>query len=161
MAEGVRTPSADHPGMQQVRKVSIPGDLAQADDDPYARQGRHLRSQVRRAVTNLLRQRLVPRRRAPHHRANPCMPQPKPIRCRRSSRLRREPKRMQNRIQEGTGTVSGKRTSGAVGPVGSRCQTKDQKARSRIPKSWHRPRPVRLVNVRPSAHRADRFTVGS
>ncbi len=59
VGEGVEGAARDDAGHDEVGEEAIPGDLAEADDDPYARQVCDLRGEVLGTVADLLGRRLV------------------------------------------------------------------------------------------------------
>jgi hypothetical protein len=65
--------------LKKISEIAVKGDLAKAHHHPNARKSMNLIGQMRSAVTNLLRERFIPRRRTADDRGYPCMAQLKPV----------------------------------------------------------------------------------
>lgn len=145
---------------EQMGNVTVEGDLAETDNDPERPELADLGSEVRTAVANLLRSRLVAGRGATNNRGDPCVTQPQTILARSGVRLIRESGLVKDGVHEMTRTISGEGPSGAVGPMGSRSEAQDKHAGSRISEAGNGSGPINLVLIGAPTSLADALAVG-
>jgi hypothetical protein len=128
---------------------------AQADCNPQIRQKLHLLVKPRRAVTQLFWSRLIAGRGTPHHRADPQVIEPHAIFARRCPGLRREAGLVQNRVEEVSRPVAGKRPSRAVGSMRPRRQAQNHYACVRITERGNGTPPVLPGGICAAPHGGD------
>lgn len=147
--------TGDDAPLQKIGEIAVKGDLAQTYNDANARQSMNLIGKMCGAVTNLLGQRLISRRRAADHRGYPCVAEPEAIVTGDARWLAREAQLVEDGIHEGSGAVPGKRTTGPIGSMGARSEPEDQDACSRIAETGYRARPISLVLIGAAPRLAD------
>ncbi len=128
----------------------IPGNLPQRQNHPLPSKQPPLLIQIRRTIRHLLRQRLIPRRRTPHRRADVTIAQLQPIILPHARRLIRIPRPMQPRIQKIPRPIPGKNPPSPIPPMRRRRESNDPKCRLRISKTSNRPPPILPIHVRTS-----------
>ena len=139
--------ATDNACVQKVREISIEGDLTQADDNADLSKGLNLLGEVLCAVANLLRQWLVAGRGAANDGGDPGMAKFESVVTRDGLGFVGKTEIMENRIHEVPRAVTGKGASGAVGPMGTGSESKDQDAGTGISKARNRTGPIRLVLI--------------
>jgi hypothetical protein len=133
-----------------MRQQTIKRDAAKANHNSQIREQLHLLVKPRRAVAQLLRCRLVSRRRASRHRRDPKPAQLHPIVARNGFRLRREPRLMQHRKQKVARSIASEWPPRAIRSMRSGRQSQSHHACLRIAERWHRPSPILPVHIGPS-----------
>jgi len=103
--------------------------------------------QIRKAVPQLLRRRLVLRRRAAHRRRDEAIAQAHAVVAMRRDGMGREARAMQRRIEKSAGGVAGEGTPGAIAAVRSRCKADEHDARALVAERRHGLAPIGLVRV--------------
>ncbi len=159
MAERIRRSAANRAFREQVREIAVPGNLSQAYHNADSLQQLNLIREVRRAIANLLRQWLVARGRAPHHRGDPGVAQFESVLTGNCSRLVRQCEAMQNWIHKVAGAITGEGPSRAIRSMRTGCQAQNQNSRTRIPEPRHRQRPVFFFGVCLASRSSDCFAV--
>ncbi len=147
VAERVGGPSFDRSFPEQVVQVAIPGDFSETDDDSDFWQGGDLAAEVGGAGADFARSGFVSGRRAPYDRGDVGVAEFEAVLAVGGGGLRGEAERVQDRIQEVAGAVSGERASGAIGAVGA--------------ESWNGACPVFLIDVGAASRLADALAVGT
>jgi hypothetical protein len=137
----------DNAGLQKEGEVAIEGDLAQADDDAYARQGLNFCCKMRCAVTNLLRGRFVSRRGTADDRGDPGMAEFEAVVAGDGGGLVGEAEVVEDGVHEVAGAVAGEDAAGAVGPVGAGSKAEDKDPCSWVAETGDRTSPVGLVLI--------------
>lgn len=125
------------------------------------RQRIELLEQIRKAVPQLFRRRLILRGRTPRRGGDECVAQLEAVVSIGRVGLRREAGTIERRIKERTRGVSGERASGTVAAVRARGETNDHYARPRIAERGHRFAPVLAVAMGALAFARDLRSVGS
>lgn len=132
---------------EKVGEVTVKSDFAETDDDAEMLELANFRGEVRGAVADLLRGGLIAGRSAADNGGDPGVAQLQAIVARCPSRLIGKASLVQDGVHEVAGTISGKRSTGAVGSVGSWSQSEDEDAGTRIAEARNRSRPIDLVLV--------------
>jgi hypothetical protein len=153
--------AADLVGLEHL----VERETSERDDDAEITEQVELLEQVRPAVVDLRRQRLVLRRSASHRRADREAAQLQAVVRVHRRRLIGEPGLEERAHQEAAGAhrvgaVAGEHASGAVGSVRRGRQADDHDARERIAETRYRSRPVLVVDVRAFAHAPHLFAIG-
>lgn len=161
MRKSIERSALDHTGLEQVCQVAIERNLAQADNDPHTRKGFDLCGQVRRAIADLLWSRLVARRSATHHRADPDMAQLQAVVARDCIAMIRQADLMQNGIHEVSRAVTGKRPACPVRSMRAGSQAENQNPCPWIAKARNGTRPVGVVEIGATLHHAKVAAVGA
>ena len=138
-----------HLGAERARRPQrpVPGEGAEGDDHPAARQQLQLALQVGQAVVALLGGRLVGRRRAADDGGDVGVAQPQPVAAPLGLGLVGEAGPVQRRVEPLAGAVAGEHPPGPVGAVGGRRQADDRDPRGGVAEAVQRPRPVVLAAV--------------
>jgi len=126
----------------QDREVRVEGDLAQHDDEPQVCQQLQLTLKIRPAIAQLEGRRLVARRRAVPGGGNPGIGKAQTVVRGRALGPGGETGAVQSAVQEVTGTVSGKHTSGTISAMCGRSQAKNQHPGGRVAERRHGLTPV-------------------
>ena len=143
------------PRPASTRQVESQASLPSVDDHPHAGQRGPLRLEERQAGVELLRRRLVVRRRAAHRGGDPGVAQRQAVAPRLGDREAGEAGGVHRRHQEQAGAIAGEHPAGAVGAVRAGRQADDQQARLGIAEAGQRAAPVGLVAIRGALHRRD------
>ena len=159
VAEGVGGAALDDARGEEVGEVAVPGDLAEADDDFYAREGVDFRGEVAGAVADLLRGGLVARRGAADDRGDAGVAEAEAVVAVGGIGLSGEAGFIEDGVHEVAGAVSGEGAAGAVGSVGSGGEAEDEDAGLFVAEAGDGFGPVLLVDVGAALDAADVFTV--
>src|SRR5580698_1404594 len=130
-----------------MREVTVPGDLAETDDDPDLRQKSDLVGEVRSAGANLFRRGFVTGRRAADYGAYPHAAKPETVIDVRGVWLIGEAGIVEDGIEEVPGAIAREDAAGSIAAVGSGSEAQSQDAGSGIAEARHRPGPVGLIDV--------------
>jgi hypothetical protein len=147
VSEAVGGFPGDDAHLQKIGEVAIKGDLAKAYDHPNARQGLNLIGKMGRAVANLLRQRLISRRRTADDGGYPGVPELEAIIAGDAGWLAGKPQLVENRIHKGSGAVSGERASRPIGAVSAGGKPQNKNAGARVSEAGNGAGPVGLVLI--------------
>ena len=126
MREEVCRPALDCSGLQQLRKIPVPSNFAETDDDPDVRQGVEFGEQMLGAGADLRRSWLVAGRCTANDGGDPGVAEFEAVGGGDGAGFVREAEVIEDRIHEVAGAVSGKDAPCAVGSVGSGCKSKDE-----------------------------------
>ncbi len=137
----------DDTGVQQVRKIAVEGDLAEANNDANAREGSDLRREMAGTVANLLRKRLISGWGASNYRGDPGMAKLEAIISRDGAVFRSQTEIVEDGIHEVAGAIACKGSACTVGPVGPGGEAQNQDAGARIAKTRNGFGPVNLIAV--------------
>src|SRR2546423_6543354 len=127
--------------------MPVPGDLPQRQHRSRL-QNLHLAFEVASAIRNLLRQRLIVRRRAPARRADVGVLESQPIIPVQASSLIREARLVQRRAQKIARAVAREHTPRAIRSMRCGCKSQNQKLRVSISESRDWLPPVRALAIR-------------
>ena len=147
MGEAILGPAGDDAGFEQEGKVTIEGDLSEADDDTDARQGLDFGGEVRGAVADLLGERLVARRGAAYDGGYPGVSQLEAVGAVEGARFAGEAEFMQDGVHEVAGAVAGEGSAGSVGSVGPGGEAEDEDSCPGVAKARDGTGPVGLVDI--------------
>ena len=161
VGEDVRGAAGDDAGEDEVREVGVPGYFAEADDETDPGQGGDLGCEMRGAVADLFRERLVRGWGAADDGGDPGVFEPKAVGKGGAGGLVGEAHGVEDRVHEVAGAVSGEDAAGTVGSVGSGGEAEDEDAGARIAEARDGARPVFLVDVGAAAGLAYGFAVGA
>ena len=128
-------------------QVSVPRDVAQADDDAQPGEQGDLLVEPACAVRQLGGRWLVLRRRAAADGGDPQVAQPHAVVAAARCGLRGEARLVEHGIKKVAGAVAGKGPSGAVGAVRARCEPEDEDAGGGIAEAGHGTAPIGLVAI--------------
>ena len=126
-------------------KRGIESQPAKRHDHTHSGEQFKLAKQIRSAVRDLTRQRLVLRRRAPNSSGNVTITQAQAVVSVNRFRLIREAGLVQCSKEPVAASISSEDPSGPVTAVRRRREADDEEARSRITKTWNRFTPVLLI----------------
>src|ERR1700709_2611733 len=98
-------------------KVAVEGDFAQADDNPDADQRLNFIGKVSSAVSNLLRRRLIARRRAANHGGYPGVAEFEAVFAGETGGLAGQTQFMKDGIHKGSRAIAGEGPSRPVGAM--------------------------------------------
>ena len=142
----------------QNSQINIPPDFTQRQNRPRL-QNLQLPLQIRPAIRQLARQRLIVRRRTPRRRRNIRIHQRQPIVPLHRHRPIRKSRIVKRAIQKLSRLIPRKRPPRSVRPMRSRRQPHQHQPRARIAKSRHRLAPINPVPIRPPFFPCHRLAV--
>jgi hypothetical protein len=161
VGEAVLRLAGNDAGVEQVGKITVEGDLSEADDDADSREGFDFSGKVDGAVANLLRERLVAGRGAADDGGDPGVAEFEAVVAGDGARFAREAEFVEDGIHEVAGTVAGEGAAGAVGSVGAGGEAEDKDSGAGIAKAGDGASPVGLVVVGAAFGFADAAAVGA
>jgi hypothetical protein len=159
VSEAVGRFACDDAGVQKMRQVAVEGDLSETDDDANARKRLDLPGEMRGAVANLLRLRLVAGRGAADDGGDPGVAKFEAIAAVGGAGFAGQAQVVQDGVHEVAGAIAGKGATGAVRSVGAGREAQDEDASAWIAKAGNRARPVGLIKVGAAFGLADALTV--
>ena len=144
---------------EEMRKVAVPGDLAQADDDPHAGESGDLGGEVDGTAADLVGRGLVAGRGAADDRGDPSVTQAQAVVAGQGGGLGGETEIVEDGIHEGAGSVASEGATGAVGSVSSGRQAEDEDAGAGIAEAGDGAGPVDFVLVGTAARLREALAV--
>jgi hypothetical protein len=147
VAEGEGGATLDDTFVEEMRKVSVPGDLAEADDDADFGQRCDLCGEVGGTVADLLRRGFVAGRGAADDRANPDLAQFEAVVAADGGGFAGQAELMEDRVHEVSGAIAGEGAARPIGSVGSGCEAQDEDAGVGVAESGNGFGPVFLVAI--------------
>src|SRR5580658_4644592 len=160
VAECIGTLAGDYLPPQQVVEIGFKTDSSERHDDAQIFQTLKFSFEIRSAVSELLRQRLVVRRRAARRRGYIKIGEHEAVIAVGGRRLIRKANFVQHRIHKLAGSVSGERPPGAVRAMSAGSQSKHQHARFGIAESRNRFAPVLMVAVSAALLASNELAIG-
>jgi hypothetical protein len=151
----------DDAGLEQVGEIAVEGDLSETDDDADAWQGLDLSGEVRGAVAEFQRKRLVAGWGAANDRGYPRVTELEAVVAGDGQRSGGEAEFVEDGVHEVPGAVAGKGTASAIGSVGTGGETEDEDAGARVSKARNGTAPVGLVLIGATFGLGDAAAVGS
>jgi len=140
-------------------QIDVEGQASERDYNFQIAQQFQIFFQIRPAVTDLFRERLVVRRSATHSRADVSAGEHQPVVARNAGGLRSETSLEKSPIEEVAGAVAGEHAAGPIGAMRAGRKADQEHAGVRIAKSGHWPGPIILIAVGATFHASDLLAI--